>query len=198
MARRYGMRARAAARDRTRDRIIRATMEVHDEKGVAPATMSEIAQRAGVGQATVSRHFPTVGDLVRACGAHVWQEMQPPIPDQAAQVFAGATTRRERLVRLVGELDGFYRRGALRLGLALRDRELIPELHQFWCAVEAGIEALVRHALSGETEDAIQVALALTSFPVWSALNGRPLPAAELPGVMVTLLETATSRPPRR
>ena len=50
-------------------------MRVHDEKGVAPATFSEIAQRAGVGVATVTRHFPTLSDLVRACGAHVWQEM---------------------------------------------------------------------------------------------------------------------------
>jgi len=38
----------------------------------------------------VSRYFPTLGDLVRACGAHVWQEMRPPTPDAVASVFAEA------------------------------------------------------------------------------------------------------------
>ena len=53
MARSYKMRKRAEERDRTRERILQATMSVHDEKGVAPATFSEIAKRAGVGVATV-------------------------------------------------------------------------------------------------------------------------------------------------
>jgi AcrR family transcriptional regulator len=111
MARDYRMQKRAEARDQVRERIVEATMRLHDEKGVVPTTFAEIAERAGVGPATVSRHFPTLGDLVRACGVHVWHEMRPPTPDTVASVFAEAKTGRDRLVRLVEELDAFYARG---------------------------------------------------------------------------------------
>lgn len=193
MARSYTMRKRAEARDLTRERILQATMQVHDEKGVAPTTFSEIAERAGVGLATVTRHFPTPGDLVRACGAHVWQEMRPPVPEAAAAVFAGSTTIRERLERLVAEVDGFYARGAHRLALAARDRELVPELDQFLSAVEAGVEALVNEALAGagQSERTRRVVLALMTFPVWSALNRLALPPSEALALRVGLLECA-------
>ncbi len=191
MARQYRMSRRAETRDRTRERIVRATMAVHDEKGVAPATFSEIAARAGVGTATVLRHFPTLGDLVQACGVHVWQEMQPPVPDAAPAVFAGLTTTRQRLTRLVEVVDAFYARGALRLRLAARDRELVPELDGFLRAVEAGVAALVAEALRGEKlpSQAAEVAAALMSFPVWDAFRRAELPAAEATRVRVRLLE---------
>jgi AcrR family transcriptional regulator len=166
-------------------------MQLHDEQGVAPTTMADIAKRAGVGQATVSRHFPTIGDLVQACGMHVWVEMQPPVPDAAPAVFAGIDTAQARLVRLVEELDSFYGRGALRLGLAGRDRDLLPELNGFLTAVEAGVEALVREALAlaGEPERAVQVAIMLMSFPAWSGFNRLGLPASELADLKVRILE---------
>jgi AcrR family transcriptional regulator len=198
MQRSYTMRKRAEARDLTRERIVQATMQVHDEKGVAPTTFSEIAERAGVGLATVTRHFPTPGDLVRACGAHVWQEMRPPVPEAAASVFAGSTTLRERLNRLVTEVDGFYARGAHRLALASRDRELVPELDQFLSAVEAGVEAFVNEALinealasAGQLERIRQVVLALMTFQVWSAFNRLALPPSEALALRVGLLECA-------
>lgn len=190
MARYYRMRRRADALDQTRERIVQATMQVHDEKGVAPATFAEIAKRAGVGQATLSRHFPTLGHLVRACGQHVWQEMRPPVPDAAPAVFAGAKTSEERLTRLVEELDAFYRRGALRLGLAARDRQLVPELDGFLTAVEAGIGALIKEALAGQ-EHAIPVVTALTAFPVWSQFQALDLPAPERTALSVRILGCA-------
>jgi AcrR family transcriptional regulator len=190
MAREYRMRKRAEARDETRERIVRATMQVHDEKGVAPATFAEIAERAGVGQATVSRHFPTLGDLVQACGAHVWAEMQPPVPDAAASVFEGAAKPEARLTRLVEELNAFYERGAHRLALAARDRELVPELDQFLMMVDAGVEALVREALTGRGSDReVPIGMSIMSFPVWSALRKAGLPAAEFAGFWQRILE---------
>jgi AcrR family transcriptional regulator len=185
------MRKRAEIRDQTRERIIQATMQLHDEKGVAPTTFSEVAERAGVGVATVFRHFPKLGDLVRACGAHVWQEMRPPVPDAAPAVFAGAQSTAERIERLVEEIDAFYERGALRLALASRDRELLPELDQFLGAVEAGVEAMVREALKDAnlSSRALEVARALMSFPVWAALNRLGLPVAERVRLRTDLLK---------
>lgn len=190
MTRDYRMRQRADAQQRTRDRILRATMQVHDEKGVAPATFAEIAARAGVGQATLHRHFPTLGDLVMACGQHVWQEMRPPVPNAAPSVFAGAKSRQERLTRLVQELDHFYTRGALRLGLAARDRALVPQLDGFLNAVEAGVQAYVKEALAG-LDHAIPVANALMSFPMWQQFQRMDLPAQELTDLKIRLLNCA-------
>jgi AcrR family transcriptional regulator len=183
MPREYKMRKRADDRQKTRERILQATMQLHDEQGVAPTTFADIAKRAGLGQATLYRHFPTLGDLVQACGGHVWQEMQPPTPDGAAAVFEGLGTLDERLEKLVEEIDAFYRRGALRLHLAGRDRDLIPALDHFLKAVEAGVEAYVEAALapSRPHRRTVQVVAALMSFPVWKRFGQLEL-AERKPG----------------
>jgi AcrR family transcriptional regulator len=194
MARSYRLGKRAESRDQTRDRIMRATMELHDLQGVATTTFADIASRAGVGNATVSRHFPSLHDLVVACGGHVWAEMQPPVPPQAAAMFEGIASTDARLVRLVEELDAFYTRGELRLRKAGHDRERLPELEGFLSAVEAGVEALVREALRLKElpEDTIRVAIAQASFPVWSAFQKTGLSAAEIRSTMIRLLRSIT------
>jgi AcrR family transcriptional regulator len=199
MARNYKMHKRAEAQGEIRERILRATMSVHDEKGVAPTTYGDVAERAGVGVATVYRHFPKIGDLIMACGGHVWAEMQPPTPDSAATTFAGLKSRRERLLRLVEELDAFYERGSLRLALASRDRAIVPEVHGFLTAVEAGTEALVREALGPEAlqEGQIKVALALLSFPSWQAFRRQHLSAGDTVEAQLQLLQSAIGTPAR-
>jgi len=173
MPREYKMRKRADAWQQTRERILQATMQLHDEQGVAPTTFSDIARRAGLGQATLYRHFPTLGDLVQACGGHVWQEMRPPTPPAAAAAFEGLGNLTERLEKLVDEIDAFYRRGAPRLALAGRDRELVPALDHFLTAVEAGVQAYVEEALapSNPTKRTLDVVAAMMSFPVWQRLR---------------------------
>jgi AcrR family transcriptional regulator len=187
------MRKRAEALEQVRERIMQATMKLHDEKGPASTTFADIAERAGVGQATVYRHFPTIGELVRNCGAHVWHEMQPPVPEAAAAVFSGLSTRGERLGRLVEELDAFYRRGAHRLKMAGNDREKLPELDAFLGAVEAGVQALVREALKGTevSDGTVRIVAALMSFPAWAQLDRTGLPPAELRKFRLSLVECA-------
>ena len=87
--RKYQLRKRAEGLDATRERIVEATAALHYEQGVAATSYIQIAERAGVGPATVYRHFPTLGSLVSACGAHVWEVIQPPLPENAPAVFAG-------------------------------------------------------------------------------------------------------------
>src|SRR5688572_10129188 len=122
MPRKYRMSKRAEESQKTRDRIIRATMELHDEHGVASTSYPMIAERAGIAPANVYRHFPTRGELVRTCGMHAWAEMQPPVPDVAPTVFAGIEGLQNRIVRLIEEIEAFYARGGYRLGLAAKDR----------------------------------------------------------------------------
>jgi AcrR family transcriptional regulator len=55
---------RADAR-RNHERVLAAAVDVFTEHGL-DATMPQVAERAGVGKATVYRSFPTKADLVRA------------------------------------------------------------------------------------------------------------------------------------
>ena len=50
---------------RNRERIVAAAIEVFAESGLDAST-AEIAQRAGVGEATLFRRFPSKGDLIQA------------------------------------------------------------------------------------------------------------------------------------
>lgn len=169
----YRMKDRAKTQAETRDRIVSATMLMHDEKGVAATSFVDIARCAGIGVATVYRHFPTLGSLVAACGTHVWKEMDPPVPERASEIFKDVVGMEDRLYRLVDAVDRFYRRGALRLAAAYADRHLIPELDDFLRAVEAGVGALAREAVRDEPlpDTVLQLVIALTDFPVWTALQ---------------------------
>ena len=193
MPRQYRMKKRAAARDETRERIVRATMALHDEQGVAMTSFADVAERAGVGPATVLRHFPTIGSLVMACGEHVAVEMRPLSPADAPQIFGGLTTTRTRLERLVRELDAFYARGSLRLIAAANDRDRVPELDRFLLAVDSGIEALVREAVVDEraNETLIGVLMSLSSVFVWQSMKCTDLTAADRQAVLVDLLVSA-------
>src|ERR1700694_3251850 len=186
MPRQYRMKKRAAARDETLERIVRATMALHDEQGVAMTSFADVAERAGVGPATVLRHFPPIGSWVMACGEHVVVEMRPPSPADAPQIFGGLTTTRAKLERLVRELDGFYARGSLRLIAAANDRDRVPELDRFLLTVDAGIEALVREAIvdEGANESLIGVLMSLTSVFVWQSMKRTDLSAADRQAVL--------------
>ncbi|OUM94309.1 MAG: TetR family transcriptional regulator [Thermobacillus sp. ZCTH02-B1] len=52
------------ARTEKQARILRAAMEVFAEKGYAAASTSEIAQRAGVAEGTIFRHYKSKKDLL--------------------------------------------------------------------------------------------------------------------------------------
>jgi AcrR family transcriptional regulator len=190
MPRRYRMTNRAAAREETRERIVRATMALHDERGVATTSFADVAERAGVGPATVSRHFPTLGTLVMACGAHVAAEMRPLSPADAPKVFQGLMTTRARIERLVSELDALYARGSLRLIAAANDRERVPELDHFLIMVDAGIEAYIKQALALEAPDTSLrgVLMALCSAHVWKAITRADLAEAERQPILVDIL----------
>lgn len=191
--RKYTLQKRARAQDETRARIVQATVRLHDEQGVAATSHADIAARAGVGAATVYRHFPTIASLVIACGAHVWEAIQPPLALDAPDMFAGLNTRQKRLERLVRELHTFYARSALRLTAAARDRNQVPELDAFLNRVETGVEALVREALRPDNlpETSVQRVLALTDLSVWISMQRRKIPAAELENFTALILNCA-------
>ncbi len=93
MARKYELRERAESVAATRERIVEATVALHEQLGPARTTISAIADRANVQRLTVYRHFPDERSLFTACSAH-WTSRHPR-PDAATWQSIGDP--RERL-----------------------------------------------------------------------------------------------------
>jgi AcrR family transcriptional regulator len=125
--RKYELKARAESQRETRDRIARATAELHEEKGVARTTVAEIARRAGVTRLTVYNHFADLSELLPACAAHY--EALHPLPDLGS-VLAQAEPR-ERVRGALARLYGWYRETERMYGKLFSDRASVPELDRF-------------------------------------------------------------------
>ena len=116
--RRYELKARAERQRQTRERIVRATMELHREVGPAQTTIAEIARRAGVQRLTVYNHFPDEAELFGACQAH-WMSLHPP-PDFA--VALALSDPGERLTAALRDMYGWYRETEAMAEKVQRDR----------------------------------------------------------------------------
>ena len=55
-------------------RIMEIAFQLFSEKGIEPVTMLEVAEKSGVGRATLYRYFATKTDLVIAVGAWEWKK----------------------------------------------------------------------------------------------------------------------------
>jgi AcrR family transcriptional regulator len=120
----YRLRARAAAMDRTRERITRAAVELHGTIGPAATTMSAVAELAGVTRATLYRHFPNEEALFTACSSD-WLAANPR-PDATAWATIADPVR--RLGIALTELYAYYRSTERMRTNLLRDIAAIPEM----------------------------------------------------------------------
>lgn len=174
--RKYRMDRRSASVEATRRRIVEATLALHAEHGILGTSWRDIAERADVSVATVYKHFPSLGELVPACGALVERLSDPPRFEDVESTFAGLTVLDERIARLVTTFFDFYTRGEPYLEVDARERQL--PLVQEW---EAGMrelrEAYVREALRPVRPDAATVRAvgALLDFPVFKSFRRHEL-----------------------
>lgn len=169
-------------------------MALHDEKGITQTTITDIAARAGVGAATVLRHFPDTNALVTACGQHVAAEMAPPRPEDAPEIFAGLATTGDRLDKLVRELHAFYARGHTRIEIAAQDRTRVEALDQFLRAIDEGRRALLGAALGPEYSDdkLIAALMALSGICIWKGLREGGFSQDEAAAFHSAILRRAT------
>lgn len=172
--------------------LLEATKALHDEQGVLATSWEDIARRADVAVNTVYRHFPTLDDLLPACGQLVFEILRPPRPEDASAIFRAARSRRERIERLVSEAFALYGRGPATLEAIRRERRELPLLERAHQAIEASLDALVREALRPFEPDArsLLVARALIDLRVWQALRERGLAQAAAAEVVVSLLSS--------
>jgi AcrR family transcriptional regulator len=193
----YRMSKRAEALEATRNQIIWAAMQLHAEKGPAGTSQADVAARAGISPATVYRHFPTQGSLIRACGNLTWMALSPPRPEDGQELFAGLDTTRDRLRRFVEEVSEFYQRAWSALQGARDERSRVPELDESLRWVAAGLEELARQALALEEPDEsrLQLTLALTDFGVWKSLRDHGVPEQMTAKVLAGLLDCVVIDP---
>ena len=117
MKRTYELRKRAERQAETRRRIVEAAVALHEERGIAETTITEIAKRAGVQRLTVYNHFPDDDALVEGCSGH-WAALHP-LPDPEA--WAAIDGLEPRLRAALRDLYAYYDETAEMNGKFLRD-----------------------------------------------------------------------------
>lgn len=174
----YELRARAESQRETRERIVAAAAELHEELGVARTTVAAIARRAGVQRLTVYNHFAELGDLLPACSAHY--AAAHPFPD-----LRGALGHEDPGLRVEAallDLYGWYSETEPMTEKLYSDRTAVPELDRFMrsgpdVALEALADTLVQgFRARGRRSERLGALVALAlDFATWRRLRSRGL-----------------------
>lgn len=186
------------SRTSTRERILDAVVELHEEVGPAETTITAIAERAGVQRLTVYRHFPDERELIRGCSAH-WSARHPP-PDPSS--WAGVRDPRERLESALVVLYGYYAESREMLGSILRDEEKVPALsevlvpfHAFLAEVAGGLSA--GWGIEAPRQKLVRAAVGhALGFQTWESLSREGLAVEAAAGLMADLVACAGQLPP--
>lgn len=159
---------RAEDEQQTRARIVDAAEALHAEVGPARATISAIAERAGVTRATVYRHFPDDESLFLACSGQWLSRQSLPDPD-------AWDTRDDPFAVLHSGLTDIYRYfrdGEPMLTSVLRDTAVVPaQVKQARLAREREWRERLTRTLPGRRRRTVQAAVAhAISFGTWRSL----------------------------
>lgn len=168
------MTRRAASRNETRERIVEATAKLHGERGVLGTTWQDIAREADVSVSTVYAHFPSLDELLPACGQLVMSRVRPPAAGDADEIIGDARGTRERLLRVAHALFAFYERGGPHIEVDIRERQL-PGMREWEESQRGTVAELVGAALVDEAPTAAGLRLisAFFDLPTYKALRTR-------------------------
>ena len=190
VTRRYELKRRAERQDETRQRIVDATIDLHQTIGAAQTTVSEIAKRAGVGRVTVYRHFPDEETLFYACSGHYFS--QHPFPD--IERWRRIPDPHERLREGLRETYAWHDENRPMIAMALAEARELPIMapyHDFW---EAAAEVLAAGwRVRGRRRSNLKAAIALAlSFDTHRTLTReQQLTDGQSIELMVNLADTA-------
>jgi AcrR family transcriptional regulator len=184
MTRAYTMRARAEKLDETRQRIVDATVALHEEVGPARTTVTAIAQRAGVSRPTVYNQFPDDRLLFAACSGH-WRERHP-MPE----------LDRGELEETLGALYVYFAENRRMLGNVDRDARLLPAMADVYGqAIAVRERAADRHAERiAPGDERVRAATRLAfSFSTWQTLDAAGLDAPDAASLAASLARAAAA-----
>ncbi|MFO7531867.1 MAG: helix-turn-helix domain-containing protein [Candidatus Limnocylindrales bacterium] len=170
MPRPYALRKRAETTEATRQRIIDATIGLHQEVGGARTTVAEIARRAGTSRLTVYRHFPDERSLLAACTGHYMSQHRPPEPS----MWAAMPDPEARLTTAIRTIYRWFADNEVMMSRADEDVPTNPVLAEVlapktahWDAMRDDLDAAFR-GRSRRRRAAIGHALA---FSTWRSLR---------------------------
>lgn len=172
MARKYEMRKRAERIEETRRRIVEAAVELHETVGPARASLSSIAERAGVERQTYYRHFPDERSLFSACSG-LWIERNPP-PDPGP--WREIEDPEDRLRHGLGEIYAYFEANEAMLASVLRDAEVHAMTREMVSRgigpAKAGWSAALAAGWARSRKRRAAIDLAL-NFHTWRSLTGE-------------------------
>jgi AcrR family transcriptional regulator len=125
--RKYQLKRRAERQQETRRRIVEAAVALHRTVGPARATISAVAERAGVDRHTVYSHFPDLRTLFEACSSYGRAEY--PWPDPTP--WHSLCDPSERLRAALAGIYDYYERTEAIWTNVLRDAQVMPLLREF-------------------------------------------------------------------
>jgi AcrR family transcriptional regulator len=194
--RKYELKARAESQRETRERITKATAELHEEKGVAQTTVAEIARRAGVTRLTVYNHFADLGELLPACAAHY--ERLHPRPDFESVRALGDPG--ERVHGVLARLYAWYRETEPMYAKLLSDRASVPELDRFLeqnvdrMLAELADDLTAAFPLRGRRAERLRALIRLAlDFWTWSRLTREGLADETAADLMAAAVSTGAA-----
>jgi AcrR family transcriptional regulator len=190
MARAYTLKRRAEQQDQTRQKIVDATIELHQSIGAAQTTIREIAKRAGVGRVTVYRHFPDEASLFHACSGHYFS--QHPFPDIAR--WQEIPDPVERLKTGLHESYAWHEENAQMICMALaeaRDLPVMAPYHAYWDAAAQTLADAWRTRGQRRKNKKAAIALALSFDTHHTLTREQQLSTKQAIALMTQLVETA-------
>jgi AcrR family transcriptional regulator len=167
-ARSYRKVKRADEEQRTRARIVDAAEALHGSVGPAHASISAIAERAGVTRTTVYRHFPDDESLFLACSGQ-WLSRQV-LPDPDAWLSVADPVQRLRTG--LADLYRYFRAGHEMLANIERDAAVVPDwVRGARLAREREWRETLLAELPGRRRATVRAAVAhATTFATWRSL----------------------------
>jgi len=185
---------RAESELQTRDRIIEATVGLHESVGPAHTTVQAIADKAGVQRATVYKHFPDTEALFQACTAHYYA--RHPMPDPGTWVAIKPLEKGLRVA--LADLYAWFEETERMTLTGIRDLDVVPS-----AARDAflGYFEHVRKALMagrperGRVRARVSAAIGhAISFSTWHSLvREQGLGRDESVALMAALIDSARS-----
>ncbi|WKZ37052.1 MAG: TetR/AcrR family transcriptional regulator [Anaerolineales bacterium] len=195
--RKYTKTKREAASEAIRQRIIQSTLALHSQKGIFGTSWKDIAKHADVSLATMYNYFPSLDELVPACGELMYAIAQPPSLDDAHAMFANAATVEQRVASLVKNLLDFYERGEPYLDIDHQER-ILQSVQEWEAYLKSLIEGLTRMALKPikPNKRTVETVSALLDVPVFLSFRRKGMTRVEIERMMNDLLLCLVVRSP--
>lgn len=164
------MAKRAAQAAETRRRIVDAAVSLHADRGVLGAKPADIAARADVALTTYYKHFPSLGDLVRACTTRGRELIPPPDPSAITELSPDPAARIPMMIRV---LFRYYEAREPWLYTGRTEERLVPEIQPLMAGLRRARDAFVRAALARARggRDLVGVVTALVDYWAWRTLR---------------------------